>query len=83
MKNVRKMKRVISIEMKSKKYMTQISVSNKSPHYVLFEGDLGELEELSMIEDAMLEVKCTNGVLRLDLSKNEVRKMLSPKKEVE
>jgi len=43
---------------------------------VLFEGSLGELEELSMIEGAVLEVRGANGVLRIDLIEEELRKML-------
>jgi len=38
---------------------------------------LGELEELSMIEGAVLEVRGSKGALRIDLSEDELRKMLS------
>jgi len=72
-----------SIEMKSKKHVKHISLSDESHEHVLFEGSLGKLEELSMVEDAVLEVKGTNGILRIDLSKDELRKMLSQKKEAE
>ena len=57
-----------------------MSVSNESHEHVLFEGSLGELEELSMIEGVVLEVRGTNGVLRIDLSEDDLRKMLSKKK---
>ena len=76
-----KMDHAFSIEMKSKKHVRHISVSNESHDRVLFEGSLGELEELSMVEGAVLEVKGANGILRIDLSENELRKMLSKKKE--
>ena len=72
-----------SIEMKLKKHVRHISVSNESHDRVLFEGSLGELEELSMVEGALLEVKGANGVLRIDLSEDELRKMLFHKKEAE
>ena len=72
-----------SIEMKFKKHVRHISVSNESHDRVLFEGSLGELEELSMVEGALLEVKGANGVLRIDLSEDELRKMLFHKKEAE
>jgi hypothetical protein len=49
--------------------------------HVLFEGSLGELEELSMVEDAMLELRGANGILRIDLSEEELRKMLFQNKE--
>ena len=48
---------------------------------MLFEGSLGELEDLSMIEGAVLEVRGANGVLRIDLSEKELRKMLFQKKD--
>ena len=78
-----KMEHAFSIEMKSKKHVRHISVSNESHDRVLFEGSLGELEELSMVEGAVLEVKGANGVLRIDLSEDELRKMLSQKEEAE
>jgi len=77
------MEHAFSIEMKSKKHVRHISVSNESHDRVLFEGSLGKLEELSMVEGAVLEVKGANGVLRIDLSEDELRKMLSQKREVE
>ncbi len=77
-----KMEHAFSIEMKSKKHVRHISVSNESHDRVLFKGSLGELEELSMVEGTVLEVKGANGVLRIDLSEDELRKMLSHKKEV-
>jgi len=75
-----RMEHAFSIEMKSKKHVRQISVSNESHNRVLFEGYLGQLKELSMVEGTMLEVVGANGVLRIDLSEDEVQKMLSNKK---
>jgi predicted Rossmann-fold nucleotide-binding protein len=77
------MEHTFSIEMKSKKHVRRMSVSDESHDRVLFEGSLGELEELFMVEGAVLEVKGANGVLRIDLSEDELRKMLSHKKEAE
>ena len=77
------MEHSFSIELKSKKHVRHISVSNESRDRVLFEGSLGELQELSMVEGAVLEVKGTSGVLRIDLSEDELRKMLSRKRETE
>jgi len=73
------MEHAFSIEMESKKHVRHISVSNESHDRVLFEGSLGELEELSMVEGAVLEVKGANGVLRIDLNEDELRKMFSKK----
>lgn len=71
-----------SVEMKSKKHVRHMSVSNKAHDRVLFEGSLGELVELSMIEGSVLEVRGANGVLRIDLSEDDLRNMLNLKKEV-
>jgi hypothetical protein len=66
-----------SIEMKSKTHVRHISMSDKSHDRVLFEGYLGALKELSLIEGMVLEVRGENGVLRIDLPEEELRKMLS------
>jgi hypothetical protein len=73
-------KHAFSVEMKSKEYIKTISVSNGPQEGVLFEGFLGELEELGMVEEVILEVKGSNGTLRIDLDEGELRKMLDRKK---
>ena len=70
--------------MKSKKHVRHISLSNESHDRVLFEGFLGDLQELSMVEGKVLEIRGTNGVLRVDLTEESLRKMFSrgrPKKD--
>ena len=68
-----------SIEMKSKNYVKTISMSNEAYGGVLFEGLLGKLERIDMIDDILLEIKGTNGTLRIDLSKEELEKILPEK----
>ena len=68
---------VFSVELKSKTHVRSISISNEAHDRVLFEGDLGELEEVTFIGDSMLEVKGTNGVLRVELGEDETRKLMS------
>lgn len=74
------MEHTFSVEMKSKNHVRHVLLSNESPDRVLFEGVLGELEEPSMVGGEMLELKESNGVLRIDLSEDEPKKMLSKKK---
>ncbi len=74
------MEHSFSVEMRSKEHVKHISLSDELHDRVLFEGSLGKLEELSMIEGAVLVVKGANGVLRIDLSEDKLRKMLFPKK---
>lgn len=68
---------VFSVELKSKTHVRSISISNEAHDRVLFEGDLGELEEVTFIGGSMLEVKGTNGVLRVELGEDETRKLMS------
>lgn len=72
-----------SIEMKGKMHVKSISLSNGSHNRVLFEGALGELRCITMVEGNVLEVECANGVLRIDLSEEELRKALSKQKVVQ
>jgi hypothetical protein len=65
--------------MKSKKYVKSIAISNEARDRVLFEGALGRLERLSMIEGEVLEILGTKGVLRIDLNEDELRKIFSRK----
>lgn len=71
-----------SIEMKSKMHVRSISISNETPDRVLFEGDLGELEGVAFTGGSMLEVKGTNGVLRVELGPGETEKLMSQMSEV-
>jgi hypothetical protein len=73
--------RLFSIEMKSKEHVKSLTISDEIQGRVLFEGRLGELEGLGIIDSAVLEVRGSNGVVRLELSEGEIRGMLSPGKE--
>ncbi len=67
---------MFSIELKSRAYIKRVAMSNDVEDRVLIEGFLGELEELNFIEGVMLEIKGINGILRIDLKKEELRKLL-------
>jgi hypothetical protein len=75
--NAKTMGHGFSIEMNSKRHVKNISITDERRDSVLFEGYLGELERLSMIEGLALEVRGTNGTLRVDLSEEELRTILS------
>ena len=40
------------------------------------EGNLGALETINFVENAILEIKGSTGILRIDLDKEEVEKLL-------
>jgi len=61
--------------MKSKKYVKNISISDEARDRILFEGNLGELIELTLTED-VLEFIGANGVLRVGLTEDQLRKAL-------
>ena len=69
-----------SIELKSKKYIKTITLTNEIQNRILLEGSLGELEELSLIEGRVVELKGANGTLRLDICEDELMQLLKPKK---
>jgi hypothetical protein len=69
-----------SVELKSKKYVTSVSLSDTGRGGVLLEGVLGELEEIGMLEDAILYINGSHGTLRVDLTEEELLKMISKKK---
>ena len=71
------MEHSFSVEMKSKKYVKNISISDEAYDRVLFEGNLGELIELSLAEE-VLELIGVNGVLRVGLTEDQLRKTLKP-----
>ena len=65
------------MEIESKKHLKNVSISNKPHERVLIEGFLGEFSEIEMIENALIWFKGADGVLRIDLSKNELWQKLS------
>jgi len=62
--------------MLGKEHVKRFLILDDSGDQVLFEGFLGELKEISLLEAAMLEIRGSNGILRLDLSEQELRKVL-------
>ena len=77
------MSSTFSVEMKSKTHVRSISISDETHDRVLFEGDLGRLLEVSLIEGSSLEVVGANGVLRLEIVEDVLRRVLtSPGREL-
>jgi hypothetical protein len=69
--------RGFSIEMESKRYVKNISISDEAHDRVLFEGNIGSLEELSMADERVLEIRGSNGLLRIDVTTQELEEMIS------
>ena len=66
--------RVFSVELKSKNNLKNVTLANGSSDSVLIEGTIGELLQASFAEGVVLEVVGKNGVLRLDLGVDEIKK---------
>ena len=67
------------MELNSKNHVKNINLAEGLRERVFFEGVLGNLEELGMIEGALLEIKGSNGVIRIDLSEEELRNLFKMK----
>lgn len=69
-----------SIEVDSKLHIRNVTLSDDAHGKVLFEGTLGKLEGLSFVDDVVLELKGTHGVLRVDVEERAFRNVLSKRK---
>ena len=67
------------VELKSKNYVRSISISDEAHDRVLFEGDLGNLIQISIIERKALEMIGENGVLRVEIEEDVLQKVLKSK----
>ena len=65
-----------SVELDSKEQLTHLQIPNGSGGKVLFEGYIGELQEVIFTECILFEVKGSNGILRMEINENEIRKLL-------
>lgn len=74
---------IFSVEMESKRHVRSISISDEAHDRVLFEGDLGRLLEVSIIECSALEMIGENGVLRIEIDEDVLQRVLeSPDREL-
>jgi len=65
-----------SVELKSKAYLKNVTLTNGSRDSVLLEGTIGELTQATFAEGIILEVAGTKGTLRINLKEEELRKAL-------
>ena len=68
--------RVFSVELKSKRNLKNVTLTNGSSDNVLVEGTIGELVQATFAEGVILEVVGRDGVLRVDLGEDEIKKTL-------
>lgn len=69
--------RVFTVELKSKRNLKNITLTNGSSDSVLVEGTLGRLMHARFTEGVILEVVGKEGILRVDLEEDEIKKLVS------
>jgi hypothetical protein len=69
--------RVFSVELTSKRDLKSITLANGFSDSVLVEGTIGELVHATFAEGIILEVVGKNGILRIDLREDEIKKITS------
>jgi len=77
MLEVKNSEHTFTVELKSKKHVNNISISDQTHDLVLFEGNLGKLLELSLAEGDVLEFVGVNGVLRIAVTIEQLKKTLT------
>jgi hypothetical protein len=62
--------------MGSRESVKKIKVSDDRNDGVVFEGILGKLRRMGVVDGALLEIEGTDAVLRIDLTEDEIRRHL-------
>lgn len=71
---------LFSIELVSRDHVKCLVLPTENDAKVLIEGFLGDIEALGIIEGVMLEINGSNGTLKMDLSEDEISKLLQGSK---
>jgi hypothetical protein len=77
MSSVDQLEHYFSVDLKSKRYLGKIMVSDDTRERVLFEGSLGETVELGLMEGDVLEIEGKNGILRVSVSSAQLEQILT------
>ncbi len=65
--------RSFSVELKSKANLKNVTLANNGHENVLIEGTVGQLQHASFVDGVVLEVVCDKGVLRINLTPDEIK----------
>jgi hypothetical protein len=82
MLSLENLEHAFSIEMKSKQHVKNISISDEAHERVLFEGNLGKLLNMSLVEGDILELVGVNGVLRVSLTREQLQETIKTASQV-
>lgn len=65
-----------AVELCSKDQLKRFHIHNEPSNSILIEGFLGELREVTLVEGLMLEVKGSNGVIRIEMTEEQLKKTI-------
>ena len=68
-----KKRRSFSVELESKEYVRNVTITENYLDRVLLEGEFGDIESLSMIDSEVLEIIGQYGTIRIDVTRAELR----------
>jgi hypothetical protein len=71
-----------SVEMKTEDAVKKMSFLDKENGQVFFEGYLGKLKNINVIEGVMLEIEGANGTLKIDITQKEIEECIAPKAKI-
>ena len=74
--------RFFSVELKSKVNLKNVTVRDSSQENVLVEGTIGKLQHAEFADGVVLEVFGDKGVLRVNLTIDDIKKIEKKEKEV-
>ena len=69
----KEIERLFSIELKSKTYLKNVTMTNDGHDDVLVEGSIGKLYNAEFADDIVLVVTGDKGILRINLTPDEVK----------
>ena len=82
MLSLESLEHVFSIELKNKRHVKHIFISDEAHERVLFEGNLGKLLNMSLVEGDILELIGVNGVLRISLTRRQLQETVKAASQV-
>jgi hypothetical protein len=72
-----------SVELKTESAVKRMSFLDQENGQVFFEGCLGKLTSINMVEGVMLEIEGDYGTLKLDITQKEIEQCISPQKSIQ
>jgi len=82
MLSLESLEHAFSIELKNKRHVKHIFISDEAHERVLFEGNLGKLLDMSLVEGDILELIGVNGVLRISLTRGQLQETVKAASQV-